>query len=467
MRNRHRRISYLALVLLGVACWNARSNAQDSHYWNLRYGTRAEFLAGAVVGTPTGLSNSFYNPAGLSLLINPELFTTALSVEYSSVGLKPDRSDDSSLTWSTLGSSPSLVAGAFSHDSATGRTWTYSYLTRQKFEFELTGRAITEEDILPLPAGIESYSAELNFRQQAEEVWGGVSVARRSSSRFGYGVSIFGAYRSQRTRRQIFAAAVSDSAAGATVIDLTEYKLWTARLLAKAGVMWKGSSWSAGLAVTTPSLHLFGDGSAYFHSSLTGADVDSNGTEDARLAANEQQSLSPEYKSPWSVSVGAAYALSTTSFHLSAEWFDAVSRYTVMAGEPVPSQVPGDTQEVVLDHEAISVINAAIGIRQELTSKTTVYGGFSLDHSSYSGDRENSISLSAWDIYHVTFGSQFSLSSLQFTLGTTYSFGSEVVSTSAAFGEPNSGNSLEGEQIEGEASYRRLKLLLGFTLNVN
>lgn len=466
MKRRNIHTLRIVLVLLTVVACQSTVNAQDSHYWNLRYGTRAEFLAGAVVGTPVGLSNAFYNPAGLSLLIKPQLFTTALSMEYSQVGLRPDKTDDSSLTWSTLGSSPSLVAGAFSHDSATGRTWTYTYLTRQKFEFELTGRAIEEGDILPLPVGIESFSAELNLRQKVEEAWGGVSLARRSSSRIGLGASVYGAYRSQRTRRQLFAAAVSDSATGATGVDVSEFNLWTVRLLAKAGVMWRGTSWSAGLAVTTPSVHLFGDGTTYFHRSITGADVDSSGTEDARLAANEQQGLSPEYKSPLSVSVGAAFNTGQTSFHLAAEWFDAVSAYTVMEGEPVPSQVPGDTIDLALTHEAISVINATVGIRQRLSPKTALYGGFSLDHSSFSGNPESSISLSSWDIYHVSFGSEFMFKSLEFTLGATYSFGSEDVFTAAAFDFPDSGNNLEGQGAQGIASYSRIKLLLGFTLPV-
>jgi len=457
----------VCVITLTALSWSAHAPAQDAHYWNLRYGTRAEFLAGAVVGTPTGLSNTFYNPAGLSLLIKPQLFTTALTVEYSKLALRPDLNHDSSLAWSSLGSAPSLVAGAFSHDSTSGRTWAYSYLTRQRFEFELTGRALREIDILPLPTGIESFSAEVNGRQKVEEAWGGVSMARRSSSRFGYGVTAYGAYRSQRTRAQVIAAAVSDSATGATGVSITDFNLWTFRLLAKAGVMWKDSSWSVGLSITTPSLHLFGDGSTYFHRSLTGADVDTNGTEDARLAANEQRDLSPVYKSPLSIGIGGAYALSSTSFHLSAEWFNAISLYSVMEGEPVPSQVPGDTIDVILIHEAVSVINAAVGVRQGLSHKTALYGGVAVDRSYFSGNRENSISISAWDIYHVSLGSEFSFRALEFTLGATYSFGSEIVATAASIRNPSPGNGLEGNVGEGKASYSRMKLLLGFTLPVH
>ena len=41
--------------------------AQDSHYWNLQYGTKSTLLGGAVIGSVTELSATYYNPGAVAL----------------------------------------------------------------------------------------------------------------------------------------------------------------------------------------------------------------------------------------------------------------------------------------------------------------------------------------------------------------------------------------------------------------
>lgn len=452
----------LALTLLLVAA----AQAQDTHYWNQRYGTRAEFLAGAVVGAPSGLSGSFYNPGGLALETNPQLFTTALAMEYNSLGFRPNRSQDSSLSWSSLGGAPALIAGAFSRDTTRGRMYTYSYLTRQKFEFELTGRGIgTLEGITPTP-GDEHLSGQVNYRQSATESWGGVTFSRRLKSGLGFGGTFYGAYRNQRTRREFTAAQVSDSGQGGSAISLEDFQFWTARVLAKLGVMWDHRTWTAGVTLTSPSLHLFGDGSAYVHQSLTGVDVDNNGSEDSYLLAADQEDLSPRYQSPVSAAFGFSWVGSRASAFLSAEWFGAVNQYTVMEGVPIVALVPVDTAQATLVHEAISVTNWGVGGSYKLSAKTALYGGFALDRSAYTGSLLESVTLSNWNIYHVSFGSEFAFKSLEFTLGGTYSFGESPVESKADLESSSVSRALEGDLTLGEASYKRIKILVGFTLPI-
>src|SRR3990172_7340489 len=87
-------------LLVWIACTRGEAWGQDSHQWNLRYGTEAELLAGAVIGSPVGLANTFYNPGALALVRDPKQFTTALSGEYSQLTVKPDVGDREGLKWS-------------------------------------------------------------------------------------------------------------------------------------------------------------------------------------------------------------------------------------------------------------------------------------------------------------------------------------------------------------------------------
>jgi hypothetical protein len=452
----------MALLLALVSS----GRAQDTHYWNQRYGTRAEFLAGAVVGAPSGLSGSFYNPGTLALEVNPQLFTTALAAEYSRLSYRPNAKQDSSLSWSSFGGAPALIAGAFGRDTTRGRIYTYSYLTRQKFEFELTGRGIGSfQGLTPAP-GDEHLSGQTNYRQKAEEGWGGLTFSRRLKAGLGFGASLYGAYRSQRTRRELTAAVVSESGLGATALSLEDYQFWTARVLGKVGLQWDRGVWKGGVTVTTPSLHLFGDGSTYVHKSLTGLDLDSNGTEDSRLLADYQESLSPRYQSPLSAAFGLSYHSRSTNLYFSAEWFDKINAYTVMEGNPVPSQVPGDTFQAVLVHEAISVINWAVGANHRLSAKTTLYAGWAIDRSAFTGEYSSSVTLSNWNIYHVSFGSEFTFAALEFTLGATYSFGDSSLEGKGDLETAKASQGLEGDLTLGEASYQRIKVLVGFTLPI-
>lgn len=456
----------ILLTLAVTLMCSSTIQAQDTHYWNQRYGTRAEFLAGAVVGAPSGLSGSFYNPGGLALETNPQLFTTALAAEYNSLSFKPNREQDSSLGWSSFGGAPALIAGAFARDTTRGRIYSYSYLTRQKFEFELTGRGIGSiEGLTPTP-GDEHLSGQINYRQKAEEAWGGLSFSRRLKSGFGFGGSLYGAYRNQRTRREFTAAVVSDSGQGGSAISLDDFQFWTARVLGKLGFMWDRGSWTAGFTVTTPSLHVLGDGSSYIHQSLTGIDLDSNGTEDSQLLADYQEDLSPRYQSPLSAAIGFSWVGKSASLYFSSEWFGAVKQYTVMEGAQVAWQVPVDTSQATLVHEAISVTNWAAGGSYRLSPKTALYGGFALDRSAYTGTLFQSVTLSNWNIYHVSFGTEFTFAALEFTIGTTYSFGDSPVEANADLETASIDQGLQGDVALGDASYKRIKVLVGFTLPI-
>jgi long-subunit fatty acid transport protein len=143
-----------------------------------------------------------------------------------------------------------------------------------------------------------------------------------------------------------------------------------------------------------------------------------------------------------------------------------VDEYTVMQGEPVPAKVPTDTTQAVLVHKAISVTNWAVGGSYRLSPKTALFGGWAIDRSAYTGSLFKTITISNWNIYHVSFGSEFTFAALEFTVGATYSFGDSPVEGRADLETASVDEGLEGDLTLGEAAYKRIKVLVGFTLPI-
>jgi hypothetical protein len=61
--------------LVACAMWAGApaAQAQDAHYWNDQYGTRAKLVGGLVVGSLVDLSATFYNPGAIAAVEAPRL----------------------------------------------------------------------------------------------------------------------------------------------------------------------------------------------------------------------------------------------------------------------------------------------------------------------------------------------------------------------------------------------------------
>lgn len=84
-------IFFRFIILLLVILYSIPGLAQDTHYWNLQYGTRSTLLGGAVIGSVTDMA-------------------------------------------------PTLFAGSFTFDWLDDQTLSYSIHTRQRMNFGVEGR---------------------------------------------------------------------------------------------------------------------------------------------------------------------------------------------------------------------------------------------------------------------------------------------------------------------------------------
>jgi len=406
-----------AAVTLGLAALLAlapRAVAQDSHYWSIQYGAVAQLLGGQVIGGVPDLSATFYNPGALALQneSNYLLSTESLQREVISLNAPPGLEivDTSS---STFGAAPSLLAGVLPRWLGKETRLAWSFLTRQKLDLGL-GQRLTD----PLSSPWEHSAAEIYFDQSLAESWGGLTISRPLSASVGLGLTWYGVYRSQRTRSELSAQGVAGDDRSLAISGVSDFEYGHYRTLAKLGLAWQTGEWNAGLSVTTPSLALTGSGKAAYTASRAGTDADGDGRPDPPFLATETaEGLDADYRSSWAVGAGASGRFGSTRLYASAEWFAPVGRFTVIS-------VPDDSvQAGRLTQELGSVLNAGLAIEQVLSKNVSVYGAYHTDFSASVGGSEANVTVSDWDIYHLSGGASFRIGDIRFTLGALWATG--------------------------------------------
>lgn len=439
-----------------VCAWTSIAGAQDTHYWNLHYGTRGELMSGVMVGSALDLSTSFYNPGAFARMKSPSTLLTGTVFAVQTITVVDANPDAESPTSSNTGPSPSMVAGILPMKWFGGRMG-YSFLTRQQLDFRLVSRdgVVVGHDA---PADTVSIGGETIFEQNMGEFWGGLTWSKNLGDAISVGTTLYGVYHSQRTRNQGLVQAFGSNGYSGAGTAINEIDYWSARTLMKFGVLWQMSSLSLGMSFTTPGLNLLGTGTAVQLNSATG-DVNYDGVPDGAADVSYVEGADAEYRSPASVAVGASYQFDAFTLHATGEYFGSVDPYAVLES-PAPPAGPGVTGvDVSYQTAARSVFNAGVGVEYKFNDKNSVYGAFITDRSSFEKVAGASVAVTDWDIYHISGGFALALGSTELTLGMGYAWGSEPLEATR---EPT--GDLPPNVVPEEAKYRRMKFIIGIAL---
>ena len=435
----------LAGALLGLLAVAVPAAAQDANYWSIQYGPVAQLLGGQVVGSSRDLSATYYNPGGLALTDTTPFLLSVQAFQLESVSLQPEGAGVLQASSTVLAPAPSLTAGSFPKGwLGENSRLAWSFLVREQLNVRLTQRYSAVD-----PASGVRVAAEALFDQDMSENWGGLTFSRRLGERFGLGATIYGAWRGQRTRREVNIES-ADSRAPFTALNVTDFDYGHARGLMKAGLAWEGDTLRLGLAVTTPSVSVFGGGNVVETRSVNGLDADGDGKPDVKLDATAQSDLDAYYRSSWAFAGGASFRHGRTEVSVTGEYFVPVDRFTVIdLGADAAASTRQFTQQLS------GVFNGGIGIEHKLYSGTAVYAAFATDFSAAVGDPNVNVAASTWNLYHLTTGTAFTIAGSRFTLGVSGAFGSDL----RRF-PPDT--PVVGDRPVSDLKYRRLTFVLGF-----
>lgn len=437
--------------------------AQDSHYWNIQYGTRSTLLGGAVIGSVSDLSATYYNPGAISLFKDADFILSARVYQLETISVQDGAVQGNDLSFSTIVPSPSFVAFDFKFDFLGDSRLVLSILTRQKMDFEFQTRLIDSLDIIESSPGKENIAGGISLQREFNEVWGGITYSTRFNDMIGIGVTGYVAYRSQRSSGETIIQVLPSEGDIASYTELNNFRFNNIRTLLKIGAGFNFQNLTFGLTLTTPSLNIAGTGSVGSHLFLNGIDRNNDGTNDNIFSSNFQDEVPSEYQSSWAAGFGAGYSTGKFKFHFSTEWYNAVSKFAVLDTQPFSSQSSGETLTNDLTHELKSITNYGFGMDFFSSENLIFSGSFVTDFSARVPDTETNFSVSSWDIYHISGGATFKIGKSDITLGLEYAFGSRDIEQPIDITDP--GNSDNANIVkQSEVTTQRIKFLIGFIL---
>jgi hypothetical protein len=425
--------------------------AQDSHYWNLQYGTKATLLGGAVIGSVSDLSATYYNPGAITLFSEPQLILSAKVYQYEKIKIIDGAGAGKDLDYSSISPSPTFAAFNIGFDSISTNKFAFSVLTRQSMNFEFETRRINNNPEKDYKATASGFSKVEKF----DELWFGFTFAHKFKQIIGVGATVYVAYRSQREDMLTTAELLDSSNQITSLYAKRKLQFDNYRVLSKLGLGVNLNPITFGLTITTPSINVLGDGSYGYHNFL-------NIPENSGLnvfESNYQEKLDSKYKTSWAIGAGAAYRAENFTVHFSAEWYNAVIKYNPITVSTLYSQSNDKYFNREVSQALKSVINFGVGAEYKLNKRITIAGSVNTDFSANDSNVEGNISQSNWNIYHFNGGSYFKAGKTEITVGLSYSTGSDYVDRLPIFSDSEIDNNLP---LKLNVKFSRIKLLFGF-----
>ncbi len=442
------KIVWLLLIVISIS-----SNGQDSQYWSKQYGTYGALLGGTVIGASSDLSSTYYNPGSIAFSKDSSLILTTNSFQFIYLNFDDVANGNLSLSSWYSNASQGIFAVQLPFQWFDDDNMVVSYISRQDFNFSSTGWDIssTKDGLLE-----NSLSNQLSLNQTLNESWFGFTWSKPFSESIGFGVTMYVPYRSQRVIRQSILQSYNEIDKTKNLIASYDYDYYNLRLLWKAGVSFQIGKVMLGLSLTTPSINLFGSGSASVLASR--ANIDSLQGIYPDLSSNYQDELPTYYKSPLSLGFGAAYYWRNTVLYFSAEWFNNVNNFLVMEPESFVGQSTGEVYNYNINYSLRSVFNFGFGIKYLFNENFIYYGGIITDKTAYNPDSQNPFVLSTWDIIHIRSGAEFKFYNMSITLGLGYGYSGNL------FGNFNFLGVFKNEKTD--VIYHQIDVIFGFTYSL-
>jgi hypothetical protein len=448
---------------VGLAVMTPPLRAQDVHYWTYHYGTRSTLLGGAVIGSVMDLSGTYYNPGGLSLIDTDrvDLLMFAKVFHLPRVRLKGFEPSDADLKSLRFDEAPSLVAGSLPFKWLKKHWLGYSFLKRQEVRIDMLGRFSGTLDVVDGISGASPASIDLRLVESLNDPWFGLTWAYPISEHVGIGITQYFSLRSHELIFQTSVQTIDPDGRVKLLLNSRDYKYNNYRTLSKLGVAFDYERFTFGLALTTPSLKIYGSGRLGFNNTAILRDDDPGKAD--YMAVDFKKGLPSEYRTPLSLGLGLTYKIGSTRIYGTAEWFSGIDEYVVIDGGEFASQSTGELIPNRISHELDSVINFALGIEQRLSRRITAYGSGWTDFSARKPGSTANLSVSDWDIFNFMGGGTLTYTNFELTFGVGYSFGGRGMREQRAV-IPGEFRSFVQTFLEGvEYDYRSLKAVLGFS----
>jgi hypothetical protein len=421
-------------------------------------------LGGAVIGSVLDLSGTYYNPGGLSLIEDPDVFLAAKVLEWPHFTLESSFMGHMQINSARINPAPSIIATMFSFEGLGNHRVGISFFTRYEVKFNLVNSFVTSQipgSVIPV---IKSFTSDFLLQVNLSEYWGGLTWSYKVGPKLGIGVTQYLTYRSHFTRINLSDQLIKADDQILLTADGREYNYTHSGLLWKLGITLDFDGLTIGLNATTPSVQLRGNGKSALNTTVIGEDNDGDGKQDTWAAAHVQKDVDAKFQNPFAVGFGTTLKIMDTNIYMSTEWFSGVQRFDVISPAEFESQIGGEILYNGVTHELQDVLNIGLGLQHSFNENISVNSSFTSDFSARAPGTETNLSVASWDIFHFFIGASIKFQKSEFTLGVGYAFGTNSYELSKWRLSTNKFNSVNSELSEIDFKYQNYKIIFGFSI---
>lgn len=352
--------------------------AQDSHYWTEQYGTESMLLSNSVIGSVNDLGAVYYNPGRLGLIENPAFVITGKVYQLSKTSFQQLTGDtpDATIRRSRFGGAPSLVAGSFKIDKWKKHHFAYAFLTRRNVDLSVSSSIDAYGDEIDQLPGNEYLSGSIELNKRLKEEWFGGTWSFAPVPNIGLGITGFATVHDQQAFQRMQLQTFTADENAEMYYNFKKYDFTQIGLVWKFGFALETNKLSLGLTLTTPTLHILGDGVFQYERFGT---YSKEG--DQVYEKNQKEKLKARYHTPLAIGGGLGYDILGGKLHLSGEYYHKVDQYVIMEGVTFYGQSSNREITPLLADQLKSIFNYGFGYSRKINNTINFYVSYSTDYS--------------------------------------------------------------------------------------
>lgn len=409
-------------------------------------------LSGAVVGGGSGPSAIYYNPANISEVKASKFSVNASLFSFDFINVKNALGDGINLTSSKANIEPRFVSYMIKGKKHPDWSLEIAFLNNENTKTELMQSIDMETDILSKSPGQERYFAFYKYYNQFRDDWIGFGGSKKIGARLYFGMGFFIIIKSLNYSRSLDIEAYSvEDMDGPLIADYNialyqsyQYlKFNDYRLNGKAGITYKGDSFSIGLSLTSPSIgKIYSDGKRVNRKqsqlNITDPSTGDPVPDYTIIDFKQKSDVKVSFKTPFSMAAGLTYSLTggKRTIYFTAEYFSGLESYKMVTAEESENIAIGSgftdlvyTDWLTFVSGARPVFNVAAGYSWTLKENLQLMSGFrtdfnyqkNLDYGEFPEyARVENLNL---DLYYLTCGLSWNIMGQDIITGLQYTVG--------------------------------------------